>query len=633
MDYKVLDKVNYPEDVKKLSLDELNILADELRDFIIHNVSQTGGHIAPSLGAVELCIASLYCFNPPKDKIVWDVGHQSYAYKIMTGRKDKFHTLRQYGGIGGFNNIFESPYDALTVGHTSTSVSAALGMATARDLKNERKYIVAIIGDGALTAGMAFEGLNQSGYLKKDLIIILNDNKMSISENVGGFSQYLNKIITKPGYITLRNEIWDLVGKLPSYLGRKGKEVVRKLTENLKNLMVPTIFFDELGLHYVGPINGHDIKELVTTLESVKKLHGPIIIHVLTQKGKGFQPAENDPTTFHGLGSFDKITGEKIKKSSIPSYTSVFAKTIVKIAEENPNIVGITAAMPDGTGLSALRDRFPDRFFDVGIAEQHAVTFGVGLALEGLKPVVAIYSTFLQRAYDQIIHDMALQNLPLILAIDRGGLVGEDGPTHHGVFDLAYLRIIPNIVVSAPKDENELQHLLYTASLWDKSPFAIRYPRGSGVGVPLDEELKTIEVGKGELFYDGGDDIGILAIGSMVHNSVDAAKELEKEGYKVSVYNMRFVKPLDEGLIDKAYNRHKYLILAEEGTVKGGFGSAVLEYLINKYTIIEKPILHVGIKDEFIEQGPRKLLLEKEELDGKGIKNRILRFLNKKENK
>ncbi len=633
MDYKVLDKVNYPEDVKKLSFDELNILADELRDFIIHNVSQTGGHIAPSLGAVELCIASLYCFNPPEDKIVWDVGHQSYAYKIMTGRKDKFHTLRQYGGIGGFNNIFESPYDALTVGHTSTSVSAALGMATARDLKNERKYVVAIIGDGALTAGMAFEGLNQSGYLKKDLIIILNDNKMSISENVGGFSQYLNKIITKPGYIALRNEIWDLVGKLPSYLGRKGKEVVRKLTENLKNLMVPTIFFDELGLHYVGPINGHDIKELITTLESVKKLHGPIIIHALTQKGKGFQPAENDPTTFHGLGSFDKITGEKIKKSTIPSYTSVFAKTIVKIAEKNPKIVGITAAMPDGTGLSALRDKFPDRFFDVGIAEQHAVTFGVGLALEGLKPVVAIYSTFLQRAYDQIIHDMALQNLPLILAIDRGGLVGEDGPTHHGVFDLAYLRIIPNIVVSAPKDENELQHLLYTASLWDKSPFAIRYPRGSGVGVPLDEELKTIEVGKGELFYDGGDDIGILAIGSMVHNSVDAAKELEKEGYKASVYNMRFVKPLDEELIDKAYNRHKYLILAEEGTVKGGFGSAVLEYLINIYTTIEKPILHIGIKDEFIEQGPRKLLLEKEELDAKGIKNRILRFLGKKENK
>ncbi len=633
MEYKILNEINYPEDVKKLSIKEMEVLADELRDFIIHNVSVTGGHIAPSLGAVEISIATLFLFNPPKDKIVWDVGHQSYAYKIMTGRKEKFHTLRQYEGISGFNNIFESKYDALTVGHTSTSVSASLGMATARDLKKENNYVVAVIGDGALTAGMAFEALNQAGYLHKNLIIILNDNKMSISENVGGFSQYLNKIITRPGYINLRNEVWDIVGKLPSYLGRKGKEVVRKLTENLKNLMVPTILFDELGLHYVGPINGHDIKELITTLEAVKKLEGPVIIHTLTQKGKGFAPAENDPTTFHGLGSFDKITGEKKKKGDIPSYTSVFAKTIVQIAEEKENIVGITAAMPDGTGMAKLKDAFPDRFFDVGIAEQHAVTFAAGLALEGIKPIVAIYSTFLQRAYDQIIHDVALQKLPVVFAIDRGGVVGEDGPTHHGVFDMAYLRIIPNMIVSAPKDENELRHLLYTASLYKDGPFALRYPRGSGVGVKLDEKLHTIEIGKGEVFFENGKDVGILAIGAMVHPSKEASLLLEKEGIGSTVYNMRFIKPLDTQLIDKAFRKHKHLVIIEEGTLMGGFSSGVLEYLADKHGKIRKPILRIGIKDSFVTQGARNLLLELLQLDAKGIKAQIMGFLGDKNDK
>ncbi len=487
MSESILDKINYPNDLKLLNNDQLIQLAVELRQYLVDVLSSIGGHLAPSLGVVELTLALHYVFNAPKDKIIWDVGHQAYIHKILTGRKQLFPTIRQFKGISGFPKIDESIYDNFGVGHSSTSISAALGMACARDHKNENFRIAAVVGDGALTGGIAFEGLNNAGMLEKDLIVILNDNRMSISPNVGALAKYLTSLITAPSYNKLKDEIWELTGKLDR-LGRKIRSSVGRIQEALKSVLVPGIFFEKLGFRYFGPVDGHDLPVLIKVLEQIKDRRGPILVHVLTKKGKGYLPAENNASVFHGLGAFDPETGVPKKKSSPPTYTSVFGKTLLDLAKKDNRIVGITAAMADGTGLNFLQNELPDQFYDVGIAEQHAVTFACGMALEGMKPVVAIYSTFLQRAFDQLLHDVGLQNLPIVFILDRAGLVGTDGPTHHGTFDFSYLRLIPNFVVMAPRDEAELRDMIWTAIHYKKGTITIRYPRASGLGVPINAE-------------------------------------------------------------------------------------------------------------------------------------------------
>ncbi len=614
----VLEKVNYPEDIKKLTEEELNLLADEIRKFIISVVERTGGHLASSLGVVELTIALLRVFSPPKDEIVWDVGHQSYPYKILTGRKKVFHTLRQYGGISGFPSIKESKYDAFGTGHSSTSISAALGIKIGKKLKGEEGHVIAVIGDGALTAGEAYEGLNNAGQLGEDLIVILNDNEMSISKNIGAISNYLTKLTTGESLRKAKERLENVTKKLFGEKVYKGLKRVEDLI--VKGLFPPGMLFEELGFRYVGPIDGHDIPTLITTLNNVSKLKGPTLVHVLTKKGKGYAPAEERPDKFHGVSPKSK------KKENLPpTYTEVFSKTLLEIAEFDSDVVGITAAMPSGTGLDRFKERFPERYFDVGIAEQHAVTFAAGLAKKGLKPVVAIYSTFLQRAYDQIIHDVALQELPVIFAIDRAGLVGEDGATHHGAFDLSYLRIIPNIVVAAPKDEEELRHLLYTA-IYSGKPFAVRYPRGRGYGIPIREPLKKIGIGTWEVLREGKD-LVILATGWPVYQALRAAENLEKIGLNVTVVNARFVKPLDKKLLDQIAREFKLIVTVEENVVKGGFGSAVNEYLASWYT---GKVFNLGLPDKFIEHGNQNLLRHLVGIDSEGIEKFVKDILTKK---
>ncbi len=611
----VLERVNYPEDLKNLSKEELKELAKELREFIIGVVEKTGGHLASSLGVVELTIALLRVFSPPKDEIVWDVGHQSYPYKVLTGRKDKFKTLRQFGGISGFPSIKESPYDSFGTGHSSTSISAALGIAVGKRLKGEEGKVVAVIGDGALTAGEAYEGLNNAGQLKEDLIVILNDNEMSISKNIGAISNYLTKITTGE---SLRKAKERLEGVVKKVFGEKVYRGIKRVEDLvIKGLFPPGMLFEELGFRYVGPIDGHDIELLETTLRNVSKMKGPTLVHVLTKKGKGYKPAEERPEKFHGVSP-------KVVKSSCPSptYTEVFANTLIEIGKEDERVIGITAAMPSGTGLNKFGEVFPNRFFDVGIAEQHAVTFAAGLARKGLKPVVAIYSTFLQRAYDQIIHDVALQELPVVFAIDRAGLVGEDGATHHGAFDLSYLRVVPNLVVSSPKDEEELRHLLYTALKSDR-PFAIRYPRGRGYGVKIREPLKELPIGKWEVLKEGKD-LLILAVGWPVYQALRASLELEKRGITATVVNARFVKPIDEELLRQLASFHKTIITVEENTVKGGFGSAVNEFLSGWY---EGKIYNLGLPDKFIEHGKQEILRKLAGIDKEGILKKALEIL------
>jgi len=611
----VLEKVNYPEDIKKLSKEELEQLARELREFIISVVEKTGGHLASSLGVVELTIALLRVFSPPEDEIVWDVGHQSYPYKILTGRKEKFHTLRQYGGISGFPSIKESPYDAFGTGHSSTSISAALGIRVAKRLKGEEGKVIAVIGDGALTAGQAYEGLNNAGQLGEDLIVILNDNEMSISKNIGAISNYLTKLTTGESLRRAKERLEEVTKKLFGEKVYKGLKRVEDLI--VKGLFPPGMLFEELGFRYVGPIDGHDIETLETTLKNVSKMKGPTLVHVLTKKGKGYRPAEERPDKFHGVSP---------RKSSPeprpPTYTEVFATTLIDVAEKDERIVGITAAMPSGTGLDRFKERFPGRYFDVGIAEQHAVTFAAGLSKEGLKPVVAIYSTFLQRAYDQIIHDVALQELPVVFAIDRAGLVGEDGATHHGAFDLSYLRAIPNMIVSAPKDEEELRHLIYTAIKSGK-PFAVRYPRGRGYGVKIREPLREIPVGSWEVLREGKD-LLILATGWPVYQALKASEELLKEGVEATVVNARFIKPLDEELLKGLAERHRFIMTVEENVVKGGFGSAVDEFLAPWYC---GKLVNLGIPDRFIEHGSQELLRKIVGIDAEGIKKKALQLV------
>jgi 1-deoxy-D-xylulose-5-phosphate synthase len=622
-----LASLQSPRDIQELGFEELSFLAAELRQVIIQAVSVTGGHLAPSLGVVELTLALLKSFNAGRDRLIWDVGHQAYAYKLLTGRRDRFHTLRQLGGISGFPRRDESPYDYFGVGHSSTSISAGLGMAVARDLERLRHHVVSIIGDGSMTAGMAYEGLNQAGGLEKNFIVVLNDNEMSISKNVGALSSFLSKRFASRWVMRLKKETEAWINQIP----RIGTELVGYLKrgeDSFKGFFTPGMLFEAFDFTYVGPIDGHDIRELVSVFDRVKRLEGPILVHVLTKKGKGYEPAEKNPTYFHGVGCFEPETGEarKFPACSLPSYTEIFGATLCDLAEKDDKIVAITAAMPEGTGLSCFAKKFPDRFFDVGICEQHAVTFAAGLAAQGFKPVVAIYSTFLQRAYDQVVHDVCLQNLNVTLCLDRGGLVGEDGATHHGVFDFAFLRHIPNISVMAPKDEAELATLMQTA-ITHPGPVALRYPRGVGVGAKPDKHAPVIPLGRGELIKDGLD-CCVIAVGSRVHPALEAIREIEQEKEcSLALYNLRFVKPLPErDLLDLA-TRFRSFVLVEEGSLAGGMSSAVLEYWTDKGVLCGQKIKRLGIPDGFVEHGAQKELRRIVGIGKQGIKNACLEMI------
>lgn len=599
----LLKQINSPGDLQGLSYEQLNELAGEIRRLIIDTVSKTGGHLAPSLGVVELTLGLYKALNSPPDKIIWDVGHQAYAHKIITGRREEFKTLRQMEGISGFLRPGESSYDVFGTGHSSTSISAALGMAVARDLKGENYKIAAVIGDGAMTGGMAFEALNNAGHLKKDLIVILNDNEMSIAQNVGAMSGYLARLRTDPMYTRGKEELEQLMRKIP--VGTALLRLGLRLRDSLKYLVVPGMFFEEMGFIYLGPVDGHDIKQVAGVLQRAKTIKGPVLIHVLTKKGKGYKPAENNPGRFHGVGPFDMASGEVSNNSNVPSYTDIFGRTMIKLARHNDSIIAITAAMTSGTGLTNFSRLYPRRFFDVGIAEQHAVTMAAGMAAGGYHPVVAIYSTFLQRAFDQILHDVCLQKLPVTFAIDRAGIVGEDGATHNGLFDFAYLRPIPNMVVMAPKDENELQHMLATA-VKHPGPAAVRYPRGAGTGCVLDESLKIIPIGRAEILRKGSH-VALLAVGSTVRLAEDAANVLEGRGINAAVINARFVKPLDEECILYYAKQTNMLFILEEHVLHGGFGSAVLE-LLSSRGLKDTRVQCFGIPDVFVEHGRPALL-------------------------
>jgi len=622
----LLQQINFPEDLKKLPRSELPRLATEIRAEIVEVVSKTGGHLASSLGAVELAIAVHYVFEAPSDKIIWDVGHQAYAHKLLTGRRDRFHTLRQYGGISGFTRRSESDYDAFSTGHSSTSISAGVGIACAKRLKNDDGKTVVVIGDGSLTAGVAYEGLNQAGDIHKDLIVILNDNDMSIARNVGALSSFLSRKLSAKKLQGLRKELGEFLKSLPG-IGDDIYQFAKRSEESFKTFVTPGMLFEAFSFEYFGPINGHRLIHLIDILNNVKYLNEPVLLHVLTRKGKGYPPAEENPVFFHGIGCFEVETGNCISQDKVvPTYTRVFGDTMIELAEKDPNIVAITAAMPEGTGLSEFAERFPDRFFDVGIAEQHGVLFAAGMTCEGLRPVVAIYSTFLQRAYDQLIHDVCLENLPVVFALDRGGIVGEDGPTHHGLFDLSYLRSLPNMVVMSPKDENELRRMLVTA-LAHRLPAAIRYPRGSGVGVALDDPIEPLPIGRAEVL-GRGEDILILAIGRPVSDALDARSRLSTRGISATVVNCRFVKPLDADLICQLAAKIPYVVTVEENVLPGGFGSAVLECL-SENGILGCSVERVGIPDTYVEHGPQALLRSKYGLDADGIVAAALKLLDR----
>ncbi len=622
MDTPLLNRINRPTELKALSVEELSQLAGEIRSFVISTVSRTGGHLAPNLGVVELTLALHTVFNCPEDKIIWDVGHQSYIHKILTGRRDTFHTLRQFGGISGFPKRAESECDPFDTGHSSTSISSALGMAVARDLKGDNYSIVAVIGDGAMTGGMAFEALNHAGHLGTNMIVVLNDNEMSISENVGALAGYLSRMRTDPKYYKHKEEMELMLKKIPS-IGPTVVKAIERIKDSFKYLVVPGMLFEELGITYLGPINGHDIARTRTVLQRAKNSPGPVLVHVITTKGKGYLPAEKNPDKFHGIGPFDIGTGET-RNSNRPTYTDVFGDTLCEIAAANHKVLAITAAMPTGTGLNRFSEQYPTRFFDVGIAEQHAVTMAGGLATNGYVPVVAVYSTFLQRAYDQILHDIAIQGLHVVFAIDRAGLVGEDGETHQGVFDISFLRHIPGMVVMAPKDENELRHMLKTAVEMD-GPVAIRYPRGAGVGVDISEDLEKIPVGCAEVLREGKD-ITIAAVGPLVYTALEAAEELEDNGIKATVINTRFVKPLDESCLINSVRETGHLLTLEENVLQGGFGSAVLELLESSNLCI--PVTRLGIADEFVSHGSPALLRKNFGLSRENIVSQVCRMLS-----
>ena len=596
---RLLDTVEYPSDIRRLSVNDLPELAHEIREEVISVVSEVGGHLASTLGAVDLTLALHYVFDTPRDRIVWDTGHQAYAHKLICGRRNRLATIRQLGGLSGFLSREESEYDVFGAGHAGTSISAALGMVEAKSLEGSARKVVAVISDGGLSAGLTFEGLNQAGHLDKDLIVVLNDNAHFIDPRVGAVSSFLSKQFTTDLGVRLQKNLSTLLQNLPS--GENLKYMARKIKDSFLGLVTPGFLFESLGLQYVGPIDGHNISEMVTTLENVKRIEGPTLVHVLTTKGKGYAPAEKDPVKFHGVMPFHVLTGKpKKEKGPIPSYTDVFAQALIRVAKENPKVVGITAAMGSGTGIDKLSKEMPGRSYDVGIAEQHAVTFAAGMATEGWIPVVAIYSTFLQRGYDEILHDVCLQNLHVVFALDRGGLVGADGPTHHGVFDFAYMRSIPNIVIMAPKDENELQHMLKTA-VDHPGPISLRYPRGEGWGVEMDREPRSLEIGKGEVLRSGKD-LAIVAIGHTVLPALRAAEDLAALGIDATVVNARFVKPLDKDLLRQILRQVPNLMTVEDHAVAGGFGSAVLEFLAEE-GMTGLGVRRLGVPDFFIPHG------------------------------
>lgn len=622
---KILETINKPQDLKKLSIDQMKLLAEEIRQLLICSVSKTGGHLAPNLGIVEITLALHKIFKSPVDKIVWDVGHQAYVHKILTGRHRDFHTLRQFGGISGFPKPSESEHDSFGTGHSSTSISAALGMALARDIVGEKHNVLAVIGDGSLTGGQAYEALNHAGHSGTNMIVILNDNEMSIAKNVGAMSEYLSKMRTEPKYKKVKKDIDFLLRRIPA-IGDHVARTVERLKDSLRYLFVPGMLFEELGFNYIGPIDGHNLEILTEVLEKAKDMQGPILIHVLTCKGKGYKPAECNPGKFHGVGPYCVESGEVIKNGDKATYTSIFGDTLVGLARQDSRIVAITAAMPEGTGLKKFATEFPNRCFDVGIAEQNAITMAAGMAIQGMKPIVALYSTFAQRAYDQILHDVCLQKLPVIFALDRAGIVGEDGPTHHGVFDYSYLRHIPNLVMMAPKDENELRNMLYTAVNMD-SPVAIRYPRGSGLGISIDEPLVKLTIGDAEQLKSGSD-IVFLAVGVMVEPCRKASELLVAQGIQAGVINARFIKPLDEQMIRRLARDVGMIVTVEDNILAGGFGSAVLEYL-NDQQFNWVKILRLGFPDKFIEHGTREQLLEKYGLTAEGIAESVGSFVKK----
>lgn len=624
----ILDKINSPGDLKQLSKNELPAVAEQIREEIVKVVSTNGGHLASSLGAVELSIALHYVFSTPDDKIVWDVGHQSYAHKMLTGRRNQFHSIRRQGGLSGFTKISESPHDAFTTGHSSTSISAGLGITSAKRLKNNDSKVISVIGDGSLTAGIAYEGLNQAGdmHKDKDIIVILNDNEMSISKNVGALSSLLSRTFSATRLQIWRKEFGSLLKSLPK-IGDDVYQFAKRSEESFKTFVTPGMLFEAFNFEYFGPIDGHNLDHLIHILNNIKNMDEPVLLHVLTKKGKGYTKAEKNPVYFHGVGSFDIDTGVcKKSPATAPTYTEIFGRTMVELAKEDDKIAAVTAAMPEGTGLVEFSKQFPERFFDVGIAEQHGVTFAAGMATEGFKPVVAIYSTFLQRAFDQIVHDVCIEKLNVVFALDRGGIVGEDGPTHHGLFDISYLRSIPNMVVMAPKDENELRNMIATA-ISHQGPVAVRYPRGRGFGVALDPTITLLPMGKGEV-VEKGDDLLILAIGSGVQESICAAAILD-QNYKTraTVVNCRFVKPLDETLLVPLCKQFDHIITVEENARLGGFGSAVLELLCD-HQVTWKRFERIGIEDTFVEHGSQAYLREKYNIDAASIVNKALSVLD-----
>lgn len=629
--YKYLDKITYPSDLRKLPESALPTVCDEVRDFMVDTITQTGGHFGAGLGVIELTVALHYVFDTPEDKIVWDVGHQGYPHKILTGRKDRLHTIRHKGGLSGFLKRTESEYDVFGAGHASTSISAALGIATARDFNKENFNVIAIIGDGALTGGLAFEAMNNAGVQKRNMIVILNENNISIDPNVSAISNYFNEIFASQTVNKLRSKAWDIAGKFQS-IGDRLRSLGSRVEGGLKSIITPGMLFEAFGFNYFGPLNGHNVIKLVKMLRLIKNLEGPILLHVMTEKGKGYAPAEHDFRKFHAIGKIDKKTGQSFSKSTnsddAPPYYKVFGNAMLELADKDDKIIGITAAMMDGTGLDILYRKHPEKVIDVGIAEGHAVTFASGMASLGIKPVVSIYSTFLQRAYDHIIHDCALQNFHCVFTLDRAGIVGEDGPTHHGVMDLAYLRTIPNMKVMAPKDENELRNLLYSALYnYTDGPSAIRFPRGRSVGKPK-EDFRSIPLGTWEEIIPGND-VAILAVGKMVEEARIAALLLEQENISPEIINARFIKPLDEKMLSNILSQFKYVITVEEGQVMGGFGSAVLEFAAqNNFTDTH---IHIhGIGDKFVEHGTQAELLHDLKLDAKGISETIKEFLDKK---
>jgi 1-deoxy-D-xylulose-5-phosphate synthase len=633
---KLLEQINIPKDLReKISEDELPQLCNELRDFIIDVVSQEGGHFGASLGVVELTVALHYIFNTPDDKLIWDVGHQAYGHKILTGRREQFHTNRIYKGISGFPKPSESEYDAFAVGHSSTSISAALGMAVADKYKKEDRQHVAIIGDGSMTAGMAFEGMNHGGVENTNLLIVLNDNCMAIDPNVGALKDYLTDITTSHTYNKVKDEVWHLLGKVSKF-GPNAQAIVQKIENGIKStLLKQSNLFESLNFRYFGPIDGHDVNYMAKVLEDLKDIPGPKILHCITEKGKGYQPAEEgDTTKWHAPGIFNKDTGEIVKispnKPEPPKYQDVFGHTIVELAEKNDKIVGVTPAMPSGCSLNIMMKAMPDRAFDVGIAEQHAVTFSAGMATQGLIPFCNIYSSFMQRAYDQVIHDVALQNLPVVFCLDRGGLVGADGSTHHGAYDLAFFRCIPNMIVSAPMNEEDLRNLMYTAQAENNGPFSIRYPRGTGTTADWKTPFKKIKIGTGRRVKNG-DDVAILTIGDIGNYAVKATEALDKEGIHIAHYDMRFVKPLDEILLHEVFGKFKKVITVENGCIQGGMGSAVLEFMAdNTY---QAEVKRLGIPDKFIEHGTQPELYDECNFDDKAIIKTVKSLLASQENK